>query len=172
MGGPKSWIEVANGNSGSFLLQYRTAAYGTLRGSHKVTWDAYYDMVARLSAFLTSPEAVIAKTPVFNTKTWLIDARNDVNYYPQEALQAALDFDTSFDPQNVPNCFSGRLQTLLKVSQACVLFAKESALRVGLSTDVWQPLQSRADYVQQKVTDPQDPALAAYFAAEKVQLHF
>ena len=64
MGGPRSWIEVVNGTVGTFQLSYRNTVYGNLKGSHKVTWDAYYDLTSRLSSFLTSPEAVKRKVPL------------------------------------------------------------------------------------------------------------
>jgi hypothetical protein len=172
MAGPKSWIDVINSGAGKIKLQHKTSSYNNMNGSHKVTWIAYYDTMATLASFLTSKNAVIAKTPVNNQKTWLIETRNDLNYYPQSALNAAHDFESSFNAASVPSCFKGRLQTMLKVSQACVLFSKESALRVGLSTDVWQPEQTRADYIQNRITGGQDAALTAYLQSEIPGLHF
>jgi hypothetical protein len=172
MTAPNSWIEVVNSGAGNIRLQHKTTNYNAMKGSHKVTWVAYYETMAGLSSFLTSPNAVIAKQPVFSKKTWLIDTRNDLNYYPQNAIAIEHEFASSFDPTNVPGCFGGRLQTMLKVSQACVLFAKESAIRVGLSTDVWRPYPDRATYVQNKITNPQDPALQSFYNAETPNLHF
>lgn len=109
MSHPKRWIEAVDTNAGNIKLHYRTAPYTTVSGSHKVTWIAFYDTMSALSSFLTSPEAVIAKTPVNQTKTWLIDTRNDANYHPNIAFDMIDEFDRGFSPTAVPNCFRGRL---------------------------------------------------------------
>ena len=70
MAGSKKWLEVVDAASGNIRLQYRTTPYCPQNGSHKVTWIAYYDTMSALSSFLTSTEAVLAKTPVNKSKTW------------------------------------------------------------------------------------------------------
>lgn len=172
MNHPKRWIEAVDTNPGTIKLQFRTTAYGITAGPHKVTWIAFYDTMSALSSFLTSAEAVIAKTPVNKSKTWLIDTRNDANYQPNIAFSMIEEFDKGFNPNTVPNCFKGRLQTMLQISRACALFAKESALRVGLSTDVWSPEPTRGDWVRSRITKAQHPSLAAFTAAEMPQLEY
>lgn len=173
MGRPKKWVEVADAGVGKIQLRYSTKVYPSLvSGSHQVAWVAFYETMASLSSFLTSSVAVLAKTPVNNSKTWLIDARNDANYSPSAAFELMVELDQAFDPANVPNCFSGTFQTMLRLAGAYVLFAKESALRVGLATDVCLPDAARVDWIRSRVTSPLHPALEAFARAELPQLEF
>lgn len=61
---------------------------------------------------------------------------------------------------------------MLQISKACLLFAKESALRVGLSTDVWQPEATRVNWVRSRITNAQHASLMAFTQAEIPMLEF
>lgn len=177
MAAPDRWIEVVDATPGGLQLAYRAKPYATLyqtkaRGSHKVAWAAYYHVMSTLSSFLTSPDAIVAKTPVQSQESWLIDTRNDVNYQPQVAFKIGAEFESSFLPTAVPNSLKGRLSTMLKVSRACNVLAKENAVRVGLSTGVWNPEPSRVAWLQNRVLRPLDPSLAAYRQSEMALLAF
>lgn len=175
MSQPRSWIEVVDENPGKQKMIFKKTFYpnnGGQKGSHKVTWIAFYEAMNHLSAWLTSPQAVLAINPVNSSKVWMIETRNDVNYNPQAAFEMMSAFQASYDPTNVPHCFSGKLQTMLRVAQAFVMFAKEIAIDYGLNTDVWSPAISRKDWCKKYVTSPQDPALLAFAETEYPALEF
>jgi len=173
MSAPRRWIEVVDATAGSLKLAYHQSLYPTqARGSHKVAWAAYYQVMSKLSNFLTSPDAIVAKTPVNSQESWLIDTRNDVNYEPQVAFKIGSEFESSFRPTAIPNSLRGRLSTMLQVSRACNVFAKENAVRVGLSTGVWNPEPTRVAWVQNRVLSPQHPLLVAYRQKEMARLAF
>ncbi|MFP8779816.1 hypothetical protein [Hydrogenophaga sp. RWCD_12] len=171
--GAKSWIEVTNSSPTNLQLQFRQSQYTCpYSGSHQVTWCAYYNALKSLSPFLTTQHALLAKTPVNGKETWLIDVRKDLNYSPLEALQACRDFNTNFNANNVPSFIGGKSQTMLKTSQAIVFFAKETAIRTGLSTDIWGPSASRSDYSAKNILAQQHAALSSYYNAQLPSLLF
>lgn len=175
MSRPKRWIEVHDTNPGSQKLVYKTSLYPNnagQSGSHQVTWVAFYEAMNHLAAWLTSAHAVLAITPVNNNKTWMIDTRNDVNYDTQVAFQMMAAFRGSYDPANLPNCFGGKLQTMFQIAQAFVLFSRETAINLGLSTDVWAPATSRMNWCQQYITSPQHAALTAFAVSEYPRLEY
>jgi len=173
MSSPNHWIEVVDATAGSLKLAYRTTPYPTqARGSHKVAWAAYYRVMSTLSNFLISPDAIVAKTPVHSQESWLINTRNDVNYEPQVAFKIGAEFESSFLPTAIPSSLKGRLSTMLQVARACNVLAKENAVRVGLSTGVWNPEPTRAAWVQNRVLRPQHPSLAAFRQSEMALLAF
>lgn len=172
---PKRWIEVVDANPGAQKISYKTVLYtnnGGQSGSHQITWVAYYEAMNHLSAWLTSAHAMLAITPINANKTWMIDTRNDVNYDPLIAFQMMSAFQNSFDPENLPNCFGGKLQTMFQVAQAFVGFSKEMAMNLGLQTDVCLPNATRMNWCQQYMTSPQHPALIALAASEYPQLEY
>ena len=171
MAAPNRWIEVVDATAGNLKLAYRTTPYPTqARGSHKVAWAAYYRVMSTLSNFLTSPDAIVAKTPVHSQESWLINTRNDVNYEPQVAFKICAEFESSFLPTAIPDSLKGRLSTMLQVSRACNILARENAVRVGLSTGVWEPEPTRAAWIQNRILSPQHPSLAAYRQSEMALL--
>lgn len=172
---PKRWIEVMDGNPGGQKLVYKTVKYpnnGGENGSHQVTWVAFYEAMNHLAAWLTSPQAMLAINPVNANRTWMIDTRNDVNYDPLIAFQMMSDFQNTFNPEKLPTCFGGKLQTMFQVAQAFVQFSKEIALNLGLKTDVCAPSVTRMDWCQQYLTAPQHPKLIAFAASEYPQLEY
>jgi hypothetical protein len=173
MAGPRRWIEVLDSTPGSIKLVYRMTSFPTqVSGSHRVAWAAYYKVMSALSNFLTSPDAVVAKTPVHSQESWLIDTRNDVNYEPQSAFKIGSEFESSFTPTAIPSSLRGRLSTMLQVSRSCNVLAKENAVRVGLSTGICSPEPTRIAWVQNRVMAPQHPLLLAYRHAEMASLAF
>lgn len=175
MGGPRRWIEVVDANPGVQKIAYRTGMYPNTngqKGSHKVTWIAFYEAMNYLTAWLTSANAALATAPVNASRTWMIDTRNEVNYEPIEAFRMMTAFQGSFDPANLPTCFGGKLQTMLEMAKAFVLFAKEMAVVHALSTDVWLPAATRMNWCQLHLTAPQHPALTTFATSEYPQLEY
>lgn len=171
---PNFWVEAVDSNPGALKLGIRKNQYsaGGSSGSHRVTWIAYYNAMTSLSSWFTSADAKSAIAPVNSNKTWMIDTRNDVNYDPSAAFGVMVQFSSQFDEDAVPDCFGGPLQTMLQRSRACLMFAKETALRAGVATNVVAPLPLRIDWVKQHVTGPQHPALKAFAATEAPSLEF
>lgn len=175
MDGPNRWIEVVDANPGTQKLFLRSSHYPNAagaKGSHKVSWIAFYEAMNHLRFWLTTSCAQLATTPVNSKKTWMIDTRNDVNYDPLEAFKLADDFQNSFDPANIPSCFTGKLKTMLSVSQAFVQFSKEIALANALKTDVCNTVATRLAWTQQNITSPQDALLTNFYASELPGLEF
>lgn len=172
---PKSWIEVVDSNPASQRIAYRVSKYQNnagLTGSHQIFWAAFYEAMNHLSGWLVSPAAILAINPVNANVTWLIDTRNEINYEPLAAFEMMNAFQANFNPALVPSCFGGKLQTMLQVSQAFVLFSKEMAVSHGLITDVWAPSLNRRDWTRQYVTSSQHAAIAAFAASERPQLEY
>ena len=169
------WIEVIDANPGNQKLEYKTSVYhcsGGEKGSHKVTWVAFYEAMNKLSAWLTSPHAKLAINPVNASKTWMINTRNEVNYDPLAAFEMMGAFQSTFDPENIPKCFGGKLQTMFQITQAFVLFSKELAINYGLKTDVWSVAQTRKDWAQQYITSAQHSALTQFSKSEYPSLEY
>jgi hypothetical protein len=175
MGRPNRWVEVDNANPGNQKIVYKTTIYpnsGGVKGSHKVTWVAFYEAMNHLTAWLTSPHALLAIQPVNHNKTWMIDTRNEVNYDPLVAFQMMSDFQSTFNPTTLPTCFGGKLQTMVQIAQAFIIFSKETALNHGLRTDICVPANTRKDWCQQHMTAPQHPALIAFATSEYPRLEY
>ena len=173
--GAKRWIEVTDSTPGNQKLAYRTIVYpnnGGKTGSHQIAWIAFYEAMNHLAGWFTGPNAALAITPVNANRTWMIDTRNDVNYDPVVAFDVMDVFRGSFDPTNLPNCFSGKLQTMFQMAQAFVLFSKELAINLSLNTDVCDPIPLRKDWWTHHVTSPQHVALTAFAATENPKLDY
>lgn len=171
MRGAKNWIEVIDANPGKQRLIHKTTSYG-LGGSHKVTWRAFYRAMAPLRTWLKTPHAQLAATPVNANETWLIDARNEVNYDAVKAFKLKQDFESSFDPANMPNCFGGKFRTMFDISVAFVLFARDMAKDFHLSTDVYAPHPTRRDWCQTLITPAQAAAILAFASTYHPQIEY
>jgi hypothetical protein len=175
MGGPKKWIEVIDSNPGAQKIIFRKQSYPNNAGNsgtHKITWMAFYNSMAHLTSWYTSQNNTLAMYPVNANSTWLIDTRNDYNYYPYEAFQLMTEFQSSFDPSDIPNCFGGKLQTMLQVSKAFICFSKDVCTQHGLKTDVCSTEPTRLNWATSHITSNQHASLNAFAHSEYAQLEF
>ena len=175
MGGLKKWIEVVDSNPGAQKIVFKKQPYPNnagQSGSHKVTWMAFYHAMTHLTTWYANQNNSLAMHPVNANSTWLIDTRNDYNYYPYEAFQLMSDFQSSFDSNDIPNCFGGKLQTMLQVSKAFICFSKDVCIQLGLATDIWLPENTRSDWVRNHITANQNASLNVFAQSEYAQLVF
>lgn len=131
-------LEVQHDNPGSQVFAIRRK-YKAPRGSHKGFWTAYYNSMARQVSWI-NPVLAVAASPIQGNLTWQIEARNRINYKPQDAMELVEEFERYFDPTRFPASLRGDTATQYQVTKATVLLAADLAKRLSLKTDVFTSL--------------------------------
>ena len=170
-GSGKPWIEGVENNPGNLALQILFSKHpSTLRGAHRIFWDAYYSSIQQIVPFIDAKYSN-ALQPINSQITWAIDTRNKINYQPIEAMSLRNLFHTQYDPANIPGCFPSDLGTFCTVAEAFMGLSRELATSLGLSTDSFSAiattrreatLQSIVHEVRDGINGALGPMVVAY----------
>jgi hypothetical protein len=159
-GSAKSWVDVSDSTPGSLKLGYHKTHYNKSLngGSHQIFWHAYYAAAPGIANWV-GPSAAAALVPVNAQESWLIDNRNYVNYRSLDAFALADNYIASYDATKIPGCLPAPILPMLTVSRAFFSLLQELLTQVNLATDVIGVKTSRASWIADLLTNPQDLSL-------------
>lgn len=157
------WIDVEIDRDGSQALCFSKSPHPAAAdsGTHRQFWHVYYAAVPPLQAWV-SQSASLALAPVSGSDTWFIEQRNDVNYKPEESFALMVDFRSKYDPQQIPACLPGRLNTAYRIAKAFLELSKEISGNVRLRTDVFMPHPDRPTCIRDEVLSAQPAELRTF----------
>ena len=137
--------EVVGGNPGNQEIEV-VRNFGkktTYTGTHERFWDSFYDAVGPLVPWVPR-EYRAGLAPVNANVTWMIKARNRLNYDSLAALDLVSQFRTSFNSRSFPHSLPGELNTQFGIAQRLLLLACWLARQCRLATDTFHRIQAGA----------------------------
>lgn len=165
------WVDIVDTNPGKLKIRFHMNRYQGPSGSHKLFWKAYYTAVANLANWVPRT-AIHGVTPMSSSDYWFIDLRNRVNYRPLQAFGLIGNFERTFDPAAVPDCFPGELNSAYKVAASFLEAAKNLAQFSGLKTDVFEPHKSRKEAIRKMVNGVKKKELGDFYRNSRASAEF
>lgn len=167
---PDTWIDVKRDAPGSQSLQIHSSAYPTrTKGSHRITWNAFYSVSGSLRSWLRDADASTAASPVGSNPAWLIETRNRLNYESSEALELVRAFQRDYDKTDIPGCLPGRLNQMLGAATNFMALGKEVAHRLEIASDTFH---DRAQEIASLVNASQDDSMRTFVTGRRASASF
>lgn len=153
-------IEAQNGSPGQQELIIRKNKthinqLSIFTGSHRKFWDLFYATVANILPLLPYPYTwQIGLTPVLNSRTWLIDKRNDVNYDSFCSFNLMCAFQRNFKVRNfsvnLPGDLKLQYQVLHNITELVFYITKQFKIKTD-ALENFLPIGNRKKKISDKI---------------------